>query len=249
MSNDRRDFLTKCFGGAVAAASGVFVPHGSEAKGSDAIFENKSPPVAYPVTPGGSLAWSYLPASTPKDQQIHLETDLTPHGTRLVRGDGKHIAFVNKLAVCWTPATKQAWVGFGLYLLPPCEPTTAFHPRLGSAAVGPNASKSFSPVLLDEQGRTMPVDVYSYTYDPMAVLRSVYCGTFMEVKLIKPLKEFDLSFMHCARCLHYDRCLVFKAKTPLNAAEQKQDDDFRVWGPTEDVNTAQRACPNCEHTG
>jgi len=80
-------------------------------------------------------------------------------------------------------------------------------------------------------------------------LRSVYCGTFMEVKLIKPLKEFDLSFMHCARCLHYDRCLVFKAKTPLNAAEQKQDDDFRVWGPTEDVNTAQRACPNCEHTG
>ena len=245
MSNDRRDFLAKCFGGAVTAASGVFVPYGSEAKGSDAVFEDKCSPAS-----GGSLSWSYLPASTPKDQQIRLETDLTPSGTRLVRGDGKHIAFVNELAVCWTPATKQAWVGFGLFILPPTgEPTSAFHPHLGSASVGPVASKSFSPILLDEQDRTMPMAVCSYTYDPMSLMRSVYCGTFMEVKLTKPLKEHDISFMQCDSCSYYDRCLTFKAKTKADFANPQRAGEFSIWGPTTDINTAQRACPNCGHAG
>lgn len=220
MPESRRDFLVKCLGGAVIPLTAAsLVPVVVAATPAPLPIE-ATPAQAIPTT---GQAHGYRPV-----HNVSIATDFYPDGTRFYYEGDRTLGLVTELLLqryengaCW----------IGLELLLPCHRIHEF-PVMSVAG-----REGHIEVELRVDGKTpLNMSVLQLTTGvghanvPSAFLAALVPDG-SAVRFTRALADLDISFMRCANCGKYDRCLHFSAK----------DHDWAL----ADLNTAERPCPRC----
>jgi hypothetical protein len=173
---------------------------------------------------------------------LRVETDLTPDGTHILTPEGKHLWYVDELLIRFVPGYDLCWVGFNLII--PRNPATL---PVDSQGIVPrityhvDRNQDAWPQVSAQDGGRFNAILAQYKQD-WTCLATAFMSGMLPVKLTKPLKDHDISFMRCAHCNTYRRCLTF---TP----EECKLGPWQIGTGDKGINTAEKACPKCYQQG
>lgn len=226
MPESRRDFLAKCLGG-------MTIPLVA-ATGAQAV--TNSPSSATPSA-HDALALTRPSHGFRPSHHVSVETNFLPEGTRFFVDGDKPLGLVQELLIQWYPSGCY-WLGLQLLLLdhdllPGHGPVA--HTRQYLVA----QDDSMEVCLADDRPLNMSVLQYNRRIVP-AGLDDVFLSALQTrpLRFTRPLKDLNISFMRCANCGAYDRCLRFEP-----------EEHTEGWGPGGVFDTAQRNCPCCGFSG
>jgi len=219
MSESRRGFLAKIFGGTLVAAAGGAIKV-AEAKEAPGVSKKEIGPYELESTEAELReAFAAQHELIERDKQLfgpnwsppHIVIDdFKPATTDILINDTK-IAFVDRLYAWWPNQGDKPWVGMRIVI-----PVKGFNHNAMMAKIkgeipnvvfGPCKATSAFPVFLQHPTKEEPlhVNVMSLERDEHELQRVFACENG-RVSFNQPVPE--IKFMRCSRCDHYERMLT-----------------------------------------